>query len=655
MNELLAMLTLMGTLGVGLGYRFVLWDKVLLKRMRKKLGKLAKNNQKKFFKRIEKLTTKGGGLGVGLSYGLPLFGILLGGAFALSVEVMLFGTIGFVLGGILGLSPRFSQSRKAQNRLPNSNDLISRVEANAIQALIEEASPQSQRILSHLISRNQKEVSRNAIVELANLKPEWGASLLVEALNHPQPIMRSVALQGISEIDPAALVTVLPRLLEDPNANVRRIAYQQVHLLETGVARPLLLKGLKDPDGKVRAEVATAAQRMESGTEIDWLDQLLEDPGHAAYHAALTSLREELIQGTWQSVKSARIAMGETESWEELLPLLEEMQREPEMPVLYHVLNRLADMNMPQAIEGMMLLLGEKEMAIRLQAVELLRNAEALTGEMIQSAMISTKLETRESLIMVLGGRKESWAIPPIIEFLGSPVPVLRKTAVTAATAFLHDERIYHALKPRIEDEAEIVREEVYRMLHKYGTGRLLPNLMAAHQRLNRKALGFESPRLYVGELSLLKKTIQHLFSRQLWYKKPLDTLLCKDCLTRANTRELSSWKLPQCRRCGRLDSLMADVKQVVGVIGTGFAPGWLSGSQYRVDLWNEDKKEFRYADLDVLEIIGGGDFDYDWAVNAVVEAIHNDTGHPNKEWKALLLQQPNLNTNTLRLLNPHT
>jgi hypothetical protein len=69
--------------------------------------------------------------------------------------------------------------------------------------------------------------------------------------------------------------------------------------------------------------------------------------------------------------------------------------------------------------------------------------------------------------------------------------------------------------------------------------------------------------------------------------------------------------------------ALQTGVKVVVGQIGGD--DNWkLKDEHLRINVWNERSRLAEFAQIDALEIIGGMNIPYDWAISAVVEKLHD-------------------------------
>ena len=99
----------------------------------------------------------------------------------------------------------------------------------------------------------------------------------------------------------------------------------------------------------------------------------------------------------------------------------------------------------------------------------------------------------------------------------------------------------------------------------------------------------------------------------------------------------------------GKPGTLVGPAKEVVGVIGAGqlFLQ---EGERIFVSVWDEENKTVRPAEIDRLEIRGGSDAHYDWALHAVAEDWENRNARAF-DLPVTLDGEPALDENSRRLL----
>ena len=132
-------------------------------------------------------------------------------------------------------------------------------------------------------------------------------------------------------------------------------------------------------------------------------------------------------------------------------------------------------------------------------------------------------------------------------------------------------------------------------------------------------------------------------------YEVGLEHLYCTKCNAFAEHKFEAEWNWVWCRQCNDVDGLEFDFKQVIGRIGGIMANKPEEGVR-ELSLWNSDSNTAISADIDRLEIIGGERFDYDWAINAVLEQFNNK-GSKMRGFELVMVDSPEIHINTQRFL----
>ncbi|MCG2829197.1 HEAT repeat domain-containing protein [Methanothermobacter sp. K4] len=105
---------------------------------------------------------------------------------------------------------------------------------------------------------------------------------------------------------------------------------------------------------------------------------------------------------------------------------------------------------------------------------------------------------------------------------------------------------------------------------------------------------------------------------------KNYETLICENDFFRPYKIYLSEGKFVECRVCGHSKFLQSGVEEVIGFIGDQKYPQ-RDGKRLFVDLWDQENKKAKNADIDALWIIQSENIDYGWAISAVVQTLKND------------------------------
>lgn len=150
------------------------------------------------------------------------------------------------------------------------------------------------------------------------------------------------------------------------------------------------------------------------------------------------------------------------------------------------------------------------------------------------------------------------------------------------------------------------------------------------------------------------EQALDDVTDQQIALKQAFPALWCSACNARAVEVRRMLWLWVECRQCKGNADLVIGVKVAVGVLGP-IPAGPHPDGELRVPLWDAKEKRALPAEIDVLEVVGGGDMDYDWAVAAVVETLGNQHWSFKYGIPCRLVGSPPLSANSLRILGKMT
>jgi hypothetical protein len=200
---------------------------------------------------------------------------------------------------------------------------------------------------------------------------------------------------------------------------------------------------------------------------------------------------------------------------------------------------------------------------------------------------------------------------------------------------------------------------DAYSDLHQVYQGNVLLSVrtmdtyVAEHQYLVAQLRRKKRTSRYAPEydkLDEITRQIDEIVFSQLPQRRSFPDTFCQDCYARAEHLHYEEWDWVRCRQCKEVHGLRPQIQQVIGQIG-GDVDWDLQNGILRVNLWDETQRKGRPADLDVLEIIAGKPINYDWAVSAVVEKMHNQSLGVGMRVAVKLTGAPLLEPNTHHLL----
>lgn len=127
----------------------------------------------------------------------------------------------------------------------------------------------------------------------------------------------------------------------------------------------------------------------------------------------------------------------------------------------------------------------------------------------------------------------------------------------------------------------------------------------------------------------------------------------CERCRVRGDGLNLHHFYVAQCLTCEQWDALVPDIEGIIGVIGPLEKAGKV-GQDYLVPLWDAKDDKAILAEVDTIKVVPGGNFNYDWAVAAVVENIQNRFPHLTHRLNFEVDPYLELSPNTLNIIQNH-
>ncbi len=146
------------------------------------------------------------------------------------------------------------------------------------------------------------------------------------------------------------------------------------------------------------------------------------------------------------------------------------------------------------------------------------------------------------------------------------------------------------------------------------------------------------------------QRRFEEILDSQLPLWRSFPHLYCQECYAFTEKQSAWDWEWLRCTNCQDAVHLVTGVERITGQIG-GSTTWNLSEGQLQVQLWDAAARSARSGRISTLEIIGGQTIDYDWAVSAVVEKLHNENPDYGKAIRVVLVGEPALAANTVKLL----
>lgn len=523
----------------------------------------------------------------------------------------------------------------------------SSVERMALKVLIDSKDPEMREQLRDYIYDEDDSVSQYTVEELILIRKPWTVpilsgeeegqspdTLLLAKLTTPNPQLSVQDLkEKLNSPRPGVRATWLPLALRLPNKDRDRYLLANVHHTDTKVQQVA-----KDLTWLINAHKLVLDLRAAQSAQSDQqLRQLLERVAVALENADYEDYL--VIAATAQAWKHDPT---------KLSTLLKHFQKLND-PILAAA-RTLTEVRSPDAMEALFHLLAHTEEKVIQTAFEVLEAKPDMTP-----AHIEARLETSNPKIQMtlpeLTNRFPYPEIAPLMEhFLDSQDHRLRFAAVKALDHWHDTEAALDQMSTVSHDLSWDVRYLLYRNLEKNGSMQALELLMDARTHYyHDSGLGLRHE-IDPEEISQLENII-HGILKKIGGKKQLRKLFCTDCLTRSTPQKSRGITYPHCRKCKKPRYLINHIKEVRGILGPDAHTGIQQPGTFEVDLWDAGGQKTTYADIDVLEIKGGGNFSYDWAVSSALEVLQN--GSPQDPWQVKLVfsHDPLLEANTKRLL----
>lgn len=527
---------------------------------------------------------------------------------------------GAIPGFLIGTVIRHVADRQFKNRKKQWKETLIKEKGSqlAIESLADLENDETQTFLKTAIIKLEGGAFGRLLRGLKGLDKELVEPILVAGLKHPRETRRMQVLASLAWHHPSTVFKYMKPWTDKNNVEIRKLTYSALRHLPHQQAEPWIKKGLADKEFEVRQEVNTVKDILELKKTWPHWSQPETQEKYAEFEAELERIHYVLEYGSWEEIYAYKVLMNEA-GFMEWKILLETVKTAGEAPIMVSVAKLLGNKPVGETynLALLNLMLHRNE-----QVVDAVREALKQREDLPLKA-IRIRLEKFEP-----GLKMEFLRLIPTLQEL--PIDELKMTLSRAL------------LDP--EEEVQLVALETVRTL---GKTELLPIILQYCRYFPPEGkVGAKKPKVLAG-----RQTANALFAQLPAHGKDTAHLFCTECLTRANTKEQSGWTFAVCRRCDQYHTLIPDIEQIVGLVGPKFEEERQAAGELRLELWNEKRKTARYADVDRVEIHGGADFNYDWAVNAVLQELKNGD-HPN--YDAIpknMVNNPALDVNTQRML----
>ena len=413
-------------------------------------------------------------------------------------------------------------------------------------------------------------------------------------------------------------VELLVDALRNKNGGVRERAVRELCKIKyPKIVESLIITALNDEYIPARIESIKALGKKGNEKAVKPLIRILEDNDSAIREATINAL----------------CRIGDTRAVEPLITAL----RHPGWHTREAIIRYLGLIGDPKAVEPLVAILknvlyalsnGGDTYAVSVSdaIVNALVNIGKSAVETLITELSDKDWRVRQTIARILGLIEDQRAVKPLIATLKDNKIEVRKTAVDvlAKIGKLSSKPLIDALG----DEDSKIREGAAEVLGNIGDVMAVEPLMAVLGDKNsyvRSAAAEAQDKLAI--IPRLRNIYPHLF--------------CTDHLLRAEKIKVTldafhKYTYVGCRSCKGFVNLTEGITEVIGLIGGDIKDYKQDGEKVYVNLWFENEKKARNADIDILEIRESDGISYDWAVNAVLNELKNDVSRPSKYVKSI-------------------
>jgi hypothetical protein len=430
--------------------------------------------------------------------------------------------------------------------------------------------------------------------------------------------MRQKAMEILAWHFPAKVEQHMELLLSSKDPKMRKITYNTLLRLPRSRTAQWLAQGQNDPSLDVSDRVREITKELNSRTA--WPD-FGEDGSPNEYGAYLPEVKafwDGYLSATWEESGAIR-ALTENAQMEDWIQYLQILKDAPEEPFMVTVIRMMESHHSYSKItEALLELLLHEDPAISQAAENALEAKGHVPIQAIRAHWEDIHWSLREKLIQ--------------------KAPELKK---------LEYKDVYRTFLTALQDEHDSTRLATLESIESLNNPRLL-NLLLTHCRNmpHPKTTAYQD-----SEWVVARQAITHWVNTMPVRAEHIHKSFCTACNTRGTLYQRYIWKIPGCRKCNKFETLLANIEEVVGRIGPPLDQVQPMGTAYYLDIWNQTSRSATYADVDRVEVVGGGEIEYDWAVTAVLEALKNSDQPERGDVPFTLVDEPAISVNTARMI----
>ncbi|MDH4163981.1 MAG: HEAT repeat domain-containing protein [Nitrospirota bacterium] len=281
---------------------------------------------------------------------------------------------------------------------------------------------------------------------------------LLKALNNQRDDVVICACVSLGRIKDPAAIDPLIRTLQHRAARVRESALEALGALQSSRASDSIVPLLKDPDEQVREKALLVMGDLRDPRVIDGLI------------LGLKSRNDKVTSASYRAL----VAIGPS-----AVPKLVKQIEGNDWSLKYKVIEILAAMKSPEAIAGLVRLVGSDQQQLRETAGYKLQQIGEQVVDPLIACLRSPDPRTRQAAATILGNMKAAKAETPLLKLLKDNDPTVRGAAASALGSF-KNMRILEACLPLLQDRDESVRASVLEGLNKMAYPWLVEEFISA-------------------------------------------------------------------------------------------------------------------------------------------------------------------------------
>lgn len=456
------------------------------------------------------------------------------------------------------------------------------------------------------------------VPELKKLPKEVVSEVMLVATKNNRSWIRKRALEILAWHFPKTVEANMKTFIAHYDREMRKVAYNALLRLPRSRTLKWIELGKKDSLPQVVYQVLEVERKLNARTAWPDFEEESAVNVYADFLPEVQKFWEGFLNASWEEADALR-ALTDHAQMEDWVRFLETIKHAPEEPFVRTVIRMLEEHpRAPLITASLLKLMLHEDPAIQLAAEEALEAKGHRPVQAIRAHWGSLHDGVKEKLI----GR----------------VPDLKQ----------QDRKdLYNTFLQALKDEKPTIRWKTLESIQRIDQTWLLNLLLLYCKRMPGPNAAAYADQEWVAARTAIDRWLERLPTKI----NTVESAVCTNCLTRGKVLTRSIWKVPGCRKCEKHEHLQANVTEIVGRIGPPLDTSKPVGSLFPVDLWDPEKRQATYADVDRVEIIGGAEIDYDWAVTAVLETLKNSDEPQRGKVPFNLLEDPPLSVNTGRMI----